>query len=122
MKRFTLLVCLLVLVSSCDKKRIINRLEGKWVFFKRLEVDGTYSYHSDIYDFTGGKKGVKSDFPFVVYTSNDTAQMSYRVVKSNMIRVTEVESGYTRDWLVEDMDKKSLVVRVAEGVMFFEKN
>ena len=25
------------------------------------------------------------------------------------------------DWLVEDMDKNSLVVRVAEGVMFLDK-
>lgn len=120
MFRFVTVICFLLLLLSCDKKRIANRLEGRWVFVKLLSPSGLYSEHADIYEFTGGKESIKSDLPFVVY-SQDTLQMLYRITKGNIIQVTNPVSGNKINWLVEDMDKKSLVVRVAHGVMFFEK-
>lgn len=107
-------------LSSCDKKRVSNRIDGRWVFVKLLDPKGSYSAHSDIYEFTGGKNNTKSDFPFTIY-GQDTIPMLYRVTKGNIIQVTNPENGTQFNWLIEDMDKSSLVVRVAHGVMFFEK-
>lgn len=117
--RFLLFTASFFFLFSCAKQRIVNRLEGRWKYVKLLENSGSYVKHTEIYEFTGGDKE-DANLPFVIYGA-DTVFCEYRVPKRNVIRVQDLQTNIEIDWLVEDMDKKSLVVRIAEGVMFFEK-
>lgn len=117
--RYLLFVSSFFFLFSCAKQRIVNRLEGRWKYAKMLENNGSYVHHTEIYEFTGGDKE-DTNLPFVIY-GQDTLYGEYRVPKRNVIRVQDLSTNVEIDWLVEDMDKNSLVVRVAEGVMFFEK-
>jgi len=117
--RTILFIISLVFLFSCSKQRMINRLEGRWNYSKMLKNNGEYVYHSEIYEFTGGDKDNDAGFPFVIY-GQDTVQGIYRITKKNVIKVTE-DSQVEIDWLIEDMDNNSLVFRVAEGVVFLDK-
>lgn len=117
--RYLLFVASFFFLFSCAKQRMVNRLEGRWKYTKLLENSGSYVKHTEIYEFTGGDKE-NTDLPLVIY-GQDTLYYEYQVPKKNVIRVQNLQTNSEIDWLVEDMDKNSLVVRVAEGVMFFEK-
>jgi hypothetical protein len=43
------------------------------------------------------------------------------VPKKTIIKVRNAAANEEIDWLVEDMDKNSLIFRVADGVMFLDK-
>lgn len=117
--RSLLFIASLVFIFSCAKQRIVNRLEGRWKYTKILLNNGEYVAHSEVYEFSGGDKDDESGLPFVIY-GQDTTQWTYRVSKKNVIQVTD-PTNTEIDWLIEDMDKNSLVFRVAEGVVFFDK-
>ncbi|WP_343748536.1 hypothetical protein [Fluviicola sp.] len=117
--RFVLFVSSFFFLFSCAKQRIVNRLDGKWNYTKMLLNNGSYESHTEVYAFTGGDKDA-SDLPFVVYGA-DTVQGTYRVSKKNMIQVKTAAMTESINWLIEDMDNHSLVVRVSEGVMFLDK-
>lgn len=117
--RAVLFITSLFVLFSCAKQRTINRLEGRWNYSKMLKNNGEYVYHSEVYEFTGGDKDNDAGFPFVIY-GQDTIQGVYRITKKNVIKVTE-GSETEIDWLVEDIDNNSLVFRVAEGVVFLDK-
>lgn len=118
--RTILFVTSLFFLFSCAKQRVVNRLEGRWKYTKMLMNNGEYVEHSEVYEFTGGDKDETSGFPFVVY-AQDTTQWTYRVTKKNVIKVTDLATNKEIDWLIEDMDDNSLVFRVAEGVVFLDK-
>lgn len=117
--RYLVFIASLFVLFSCAKQRMINRLEGRWNYSKMLKNNGEYVYHSEVYEFTGGDKDTDSGFPFVIY-GQDTIHGTYRITKKNIIKVTE-ENSPEIDWLVEDMDQNSLVFRIAEGVVFLDK-
>ncbi|WP_300663184.1 hypothetical protein [Fluviicola sp.] len=117
--RYVLIVCACFFFFSCKKQRVIDRLEGKWSYTKILKNDGSYETHTEVYEFLGGGKE-ESGLPFVVY-GQDTVHGTYHVPKKSIIQIKNDLTNKQIDWLVEDMDKNSLVVRVAEGVMFLDK-
>lgn len=117
--RYILFAASLFVLFSCAKQRVINRLEGRWNYSKMLKNNGEYVYHSEVYEFTGGDKDNDSGFPFVIY-GQDTIHGIYRITKKNVIKVKE-GSADEIDWLIEDMDNNSLVFRIAEGVVFLDK-
>lgn len=117
--RFVLLAFSFFFLFSCAKQRIVNRLDGKWNYTKMLLNNGSYVSHTEVYEFTGGDKDA-SGLPFVIYGA-DTVQGTYHVPKKNIIQVKTNAMNESIDWLVEDMDSHSLVVRVSEGVMFLDK-
>lgn len=116
--RYVLIVCSCFFLFSCKKQRVLNRLEGKWNYTKMLKNNGSYETHTEVYEFSGGDE--ESGLPFVVY-GQDTVHGTYRVPKKSIIQIKSDLTNTQIDWLVEDMDKNSLVVRVAEGVMFLDK-
>lgn len=118
--RYTLFIASLFVLFSCAKQRMIDRLEGRWNYSKMLKNNGEYVYHSEVYEFTGGDKDNDAGFPFVVY-GQDTIHGTYRITKKNVIKVKEDLGGEEIDWLIEDMDKNSLVFRIADGVVFLDK-
>lgn len=118
--RTILLISSLFFFFSCAKQRIVNRLEGRWKYTKMLMNNGEYIEHSEVYEFTGGDKDEESGLPFVIY-GQDTTQWTYRIAKKNVIQVKNALTNNEIDWLIEDMDDNSLVFRLAEGVVFLEK-
>ena len=117
--RYVLIVSSCLFLFSCAKQRIVNRLEGKWNYTKMLKNNGSYEMHTEVYEFSGGDKE-ESGLPFVIY-GQDTIHGTYHVPKKSIIQIKSELMTEQIDWLVEDMDKNSLVVRVAEGVMFLDK-
>ncbi|MDR0801005.1 hypothetical protein [Fluviicola sp.] len=117
--RYVFVVSSVFLLFSCAKQRIVNRLDGRWNYTKIFLNNGSYVSHTEVYEFTGGDRKT-SDLPFVIY-GTDTVQGIYRVTKKNIIQVKTDLMNESVDWLVEDMDNHSLVVRVSEGVMFLDK-
>ncbi len=118
--RFVLFITTLFLLLSCAKQRMVNRLEGRWKYTKMLMNNGEYVDHSEVYEFTGGDKDEKSGLPFIIY-GQDTTDWTYRISSKSVIKVTNVATNKEIDWLVEDMDNNSLIFRVAEGVVFLDK-
>ncbi|MDF3029148.1 MAG: hypothetical protein K0S23_3455 [Fluviicola sp.] len=118
--RIVLLIFSLFFFFSCAKQRVVNRLEGRWKYTKMLMNNGEYIEHSEVYEFEGGDKDDESGLPFVIY-GQDTTQWTYQVVKKNVIRIKNSVTNSEIDWLIEDMDKNSLIFRVAEGVVFLDK-
>ena len=118
--RSVLFVTSLFFLFSCAKQRIVNRLDGRWRYTKMLMNNGEYVSHSEVYEFTGGDKDEKSGLPFTIY-GQDTTQWVYQAAKKSVIKVTNVSTNKEIDWLIEDMDNNSLVFRVAEGVVFLDK-
>lgn len=117
--RYVLIVSSLFFLFSCAKQRVLNRLDGRWNYTKILLNNGSYISHTEVYEFTGGDKNA-AGLPFVLY-GTDTVQGTYHVSKKNVIQVKTTQMNESIDWLVEDMDNHSLVVRVSEGVMFLDK-
>ncbi len=117
--RYVLIVCSCFFLLACKKQRVENRLEGKWNYTKMLKNNGSYETHTEVYEFSGGDGG-GTGLPFVIY-GQDTVHGTYRVPKKSIIQIKNDLTNTQIDWLVEDMDKNSLVVRVAEGVMFLDK-
>lgn len=119
-----LVLCLSLLLvtvfSSCKKARIYRRIDGSWLFYKRLEVDGSYSQHHETYTFSKGKLSKSKEYPMQII-AQDTTQLTYKVIKSDVIQFRFLSKDSTYNWLLEDMDNKTMVARAAEGVMFFEK-
>lgn len=115
-----------VLLSSCMKKQVVvNRLEGEWRYVKFLQADGSYLYFSDItYDFDDGKADGKTFLELEIdsagiesvgkYLVNKKASQIYFVYNNGLPEKSDTVT-------IEDMDKKSLVVRDKSGVRFFEK-
>jgi hypothetical protein len=118
--RSVLFITSLFFLFSCAKQRIVNRLEGRWKYTKILLNNGEYISHSEVYEFTGGDKDEKSGLPFTIY-GQDTTQWVYQAAKKSVIKVTNVATNKEIDWLIEDMDNNSLVFRIAEGVVFLDK-
>lgn len=85
-----------------------------------LMNNGEYVNHSEVYEFTGGDKDEESGLPFVIY-GQDTTYWVYQASKTSVIKVTNVATNKEIDWLIEDMDNNSLIFRVAEGVVFLDK-
>lgn len=118
--RSVLFITSLFFLFSCAKQRIVNRLDGRWKYTKMLMNNGEYVSHSEVYEFSGGDKDEKSGLPLTIY-GQDTTQWVYQAAKKNVIKVTNVSTNKEIDWLIEDMDNNSLVFRVAEGVVFLDK-
>ena len=117
----TWIICLgfMLLIVSCDKVRIAKQIEGRWLYEKQMNVDGTYTPQNKIFEFTECKAALKSAMPFFIY-GQDTMQQLFRVIKGNRLEITD-SLGKIENWLVEDLYHKSMVVRTNEGVMFFKK-
>ncbi len=118
--RTIFLISSLFFFFSCAKQRIVNRLEGRWKYTKMLMNNGEYIEHSEVYEFTEGDKDDESSLPFVIY-GQDTTYWTYHITKKNVIQVKNTVTNNEIDWLVEDMDDNSLVFRLAEGVVFLDK-
>jgi Tfp pilus assembly major pilin PilA len=118
--RSVLFITSLFFLFSCAKQRMVNRLEGRWRYTKMLMNNGEYVNHSEVYEFTGGDKDEKSGLPFIIY-GQDTTQWMYQTPKKSVIKVTNASTNKEIDWLIEDMDNNSLIFRVAEGVVFLDK-
>lgn len=118
--RSVLFIASLFFLFSCAKQRIVNRLDGRWKYTKMLMNNGEYVSHSEVYEFGGGDKDEKSGLPLTIY-GQDTTQWVYQATKKSIITVTDVSTNKEINWLIEDMDKNSLVFRVAEGVVFLDK-
>jgi len=117
---------LIAILSACVNKRIVvNRLEGKWTLEKQLNPNGSYSYFSDVYIvFSGGKADGKTYLPCETDSSNLITQGNYLVSKSGTelyIRYDENDPTRKDDFIIEDMDKESLIVRNQGIVRFFKK-
>lgn len=110
----------LFLFSACKKARVYRRIDGTWLFVKRLEINGSYSQHNSIYSFSKGKNSKSEEYALQIRDS-DTTNLTYKVIKSDVIQLRVVDSDSTYNWLLEDMDNKTMVVRDALGAMFFEK-
>lgn len=119
-RKICFLLLFVFILCSCKKARIYRRIEGNWLFYKQLEIDGSYSQHQDIYSFSRGKLSKKNEYGLTVF-STDTIALTYKVIKSDVIQIRIQSTDSTINWTVEDMDNKTMVVRATQVVMFFEK-
>lgn len=125
MKLLSSLLLITVLCACVHKRIVVNRLEGKWTLEKQLNPNGSYTGFSDVtIVFSGGKADGKTYLPCETDSSGLVTQGTYLVSK----RGTELYLRYdsndpTRkdDFIIEDMDKESLIVRNQGIVRFFRK-
>ena len=124
--KFLFPVFLFLLLNAClHKKVVVNRLEGEWNLEKQLNPDGSYIYYSDVHlTFSGGKADGKTYLDCSMDSIGIVSQGNYLVSKngSQLFVNYNLNNVNQRDTFnIEDMDKKSLVVRNQGIVRFFEK-
>lgn len=124
--RFFASLLIIVFLSACVHKRIVvNRLEGTWSLDKQLNVDGSYTYFSDVkITFSGGKADGKTYLPCETDSSGLVTQGDYLVSRNGSQLLINYDLNNvlrTDNFTIEDMDKKSLVVRNQGIVRFFKK-
>lgn len=114
------LILMCVSVSSCKKKELLHKVSGRWQQTKILIQDGTYVPASAVYEFGSGKPG--EWLPLTIYQS-DTVQYVYQ--PSNVEHKLSIGSPQDQQeeaqWIVEDIDKKTMVLHTQEGILFFNK-
>ena len=127
MKYVYLIFVFLIALSCVHKKRIVvNRLEGKWALVKRLNADGSYTqFNNVILEFAGGKADGKTYLDLTRDSAGIVTKGNYLVSKNGaeLFMNYDLSNPNSKDsTIIEDMDKKSLIVRNFGIVLFFEKN
>ena len=94
-------------------------MEGTWKGTKMLHDDGSYTAFTDTYIFGEGK--VKTWSSLTIY-GVDTTELVYRPSKTkHKIDFEYLTSDYSYSWIIEDIDKETMVARTPDGVYFFDK-
>lgn len=120
MRYWFALILVSVFVSSCKKKELLHKVEGKWQQTKILLQDGTYVPASAVYDFGSGKPD--EWLPLTIYQS-DTIQYVYQPAKvEHKLSIGSPQEQQEEVlWIVEDIDKKTMVLHTPDGILFFNK-
>lgn len=110
---------LLLSIASCKKKVLLNKIEGTWQQTKILIEDGSYVPQNAVYEFGSGE--VDEWLPLTIY-SNDTTYLQYQPSSiQHKFSVKDTSNNTEILWIVEDIDKHSMVIRNLNGVLYFEK-
>lgn len=117
--RLFLAILLIFVAFGCKKRTLLHKLEGTWKESKILLGNGSYETLSDTWKFDKGE--LKSWAPLTLFGS-DTTYYEYQLSKvQHKIDVRNLNTGEELSWIVEDIDKKTMVIRVMEGAIFFNK-
>ena len=123
--RFSGILILLLLIVSCNKnKPVARKLEGKWHLYKLLLNEGQYIDKDEIYEFAKGSDDGATYTGWTRYTATDTINGLYVVSEKGQKIILRVESTspVTVDTAqMEDMDRKTLIIRTKAGVHYFDK-
>lgn len=102
-----------------------KHLEGRWLLTDVLLNDGSHAYPNEIYEFAKGEPGGDSYAVWKKYSSDfsDTITGTYRVSKNggNLYFRYDVQPAEEEDATVDDFDKNTLIIRMDNGVHYFEK-
>lgn len=111
---------ILIFISvGCKKRILLNKLEGTWKENKILLGNGAYAPASDVMKFDKGE--LKSWAPLTIYGS-DTIYLEYQLSSvQHKIDVRNLSTGEQLTWIIEDIDKETMVARTPDGVFFFDK-
>ena len=125
MKLLSSLFLITILCACVQKRIVVNRLEGKWMLEKQLNPNGSYTHFSDVnIVFSDGKANGKTYLPCETDSAGLVTEGNYLVSRNGTelyIRYDVNDPARKDDFIIEDMDKKSLIVRNQGIVRFFKK-
>ena len=122
--RSFILVAVLAVIAACNKnKPVARRLEGKWHLYQLLLNTGQYVGKDETYEFAKGAYDGKTYADWTRYTGTDTIHGKYVVSQKGVKIILRVEEPvFSADTgQVEDMDRKSLILRTKAGVFYLNK-
>jgi len=123
--RFLSILALLILVASCNKnKPVARKIEGKWHLYKLLLNNGAYIDKDEVYEFAKGATDGSTYADWTRYTAADTVRGIYVVSEKGQKIILRVETTtpVTADTAqMEDMDRKTLIIRTKAGVHYFDR-
>lgn len=127
MNRLLLLVCVLLVAVSCNKnKPVARKMEGEWKLYHLLKDDGSEWDKDATVRFDAAEPDGKTFAGWTRRNAGDTADITgqYCIIEKGLkvILQTNTQNGIEIDTAkVEDIDKKSMVLRTKEGVNYFKK-
>lgn len=125
MKYAAVIFGLVFVVVSCSKnKKLVKDVEGRWLLTEILNNDGSQTYPNEIHEFAKSESGGDSYAVWIQYRNDfaDTITGVYRISKSgeNMYFRTDTQIE-DEEAVVDDFDKKVLIVRRELGVYYYKK-
>lgn len=126
MSRLLLIVVLLAAVSCGKEKSVAKKMEGEWKLYRLLKDDGS-SYTKDaLVRFDYAKPDGKTFAGWNRHNTGDTTEVTgtYCILDKGLqvvLRTNTANGIFTDTAKVEDIDKKSMVLRTKEGVNYFKK-
>ncbi len=130
MNRLLLSVCVVLVAVSCNKnKPVAKKMEGEWKLYHLLKDDGSEWEKDAIVRFEYAEPDGKTYASWTRHNTGDTGDTveitgKYCIIEKGLkvVLQTNTQNGIETDTAkIEDIDKKSMVLRTKEGVNYFKK-